>query len=172
MVGKAWQKIGEIQTQTTMNDTTETLNVDDFLQSEASDSQSSDDDRPLSEYQKELNGQLGIFEYVHTDDDAAEFEVVASNDVDIFDEPAPQSQSTGLFDAPSTTNTLGSYGASTDTFSQAVTKQSEQSAINQQLAANVFETNPFDTPTTAATTGFKGIEIIFVFNFLSLYFVI
>lgn len=90
----------------------------------------------------------------------------------IFGAPASQPQSTGLFGASTTTNTLGGFGAPQNTFGAAApafgaqTQATSlfnkpantfgQSTFNQQPASNLFGAKPFGAPTTTATTGFTG----------------
>lgn len=104
----------------------------------------------------------------------------------IFGAPVSQPQSTGLFGASSTTNTLGGFGAQTNTFGQpapAFGAQNQaaslfnkpantfgQTTFNQQPASNLFGAKPFGAPTTTAATGFTGfgIKIATFFLFLSI----
>lgn len=90
----------------------------------------------------------------------------------IFGVPASQPQSTGLFGAQAPTNTLGGFGANTNTFGAAAPAfgaQNQaaslfnkpantfgQSTFNQQPASNLFGAKPFGAPTTTAATGFAG----------------
>lgn len=93
----------------------------------------------------------------------------------IFGAPVSQPQSTGLFGTQSTTNTIGGFGANTNTFGQAAPAFGAQNqaaslfnkpaatgfgqpatTFNQQPANNMFGAKPFGTPATTASTGFTG----------------
>lgn len=104
----------------------------------------------------------------------------------MFGTQTSQPQSTGLFGAQTTTNTMGGFGASANTFGQAAPAfgaQNQASSLfnkptnsfgqvsttfNQQPANNLFGAKPFGaTPTTAAATGFTafGKLLFFIYWF-------
>lgn len=109
----------------------------------------------------------------------------------IFGAPASQPQSTGLFGAQPATNTLGGFGASTNTFGQPAPfgAQNQTSSLfnkpattgfgqvsttfNQQPTSSLFGAKPFGAPTTTAATSFTGFgksQEFFFLNFTPVFF--
>lgn len=111
---------------------------------------------------------------------------ITQQNTSIFGAPASQPQSTELFNAPSTTNTLSGFGANGNTFSQAVPAFVAQnqttsllnkppntfgrSTFNQLPASDLFAAKTLGASATAAATSFAGFGKR-VFYSLSLCFI-